>query len=396
MHSANAKTRRHIAWARCFLRAFCAGQVCWGLLCVQAAEAGGMRFRRIETCTPAQQAQVQVQTSPCLVELLPLGATSFVLAEGQIEKNSAEALATMASELPKGTTIVLQSLGGDLLGGLLLGQYIRAREFNTYVADEASFGVNGLEDASTLKKCISACAYTFLGGVQRRVAPRAEFGVHQFRSKDKVLDSVQTQKIAATLGKYMDNMGVSRNLLDQALMTEPGKVMLIAEHNRKSWRVETENDQAVTLSRFWHVETSYGGKQLVYQSKKQGSSQAIVTVAFARFEGQLKLLLIVKPDPVQEGSKGWLDYFTQPTDLLLRLNGRNFTLPADTDWMRAGKVNTEGTRQIWYRLSPDALAQLDASSTLALQPLWRLLPQGLDAQTVFLTLGLSQLLQRSF
>ena len=306
------------------------------------------------------------------------------------------ALATMAGDLPKGTTLVLQSPGGDLLGGLLLGQYIRAREFNTYVADDATFGGVGLQDTTTLKKCISACAYTFLGGVQRRVAPRAEFGVHQFRSKDKVLDSVQTQKIAATLGKYMDNMGVSRNLLDQALMTEPGKVMLIAEHNRKSWRVETENDQPVALPKFWHVETSHGGKQLVYQSKRQGSSQAIVTVAFARFEGQMKLLLIVKPDPAQEGTNGWLDNFAQRTDLVLRVNGRSFTLKADTDWMRAGKVNTEGTRQIWYWLTPDALAQLEASPSVVLQPLWRSLPQGLDVETVFFTPGLSQLLQRSF
>jgi len=356
-----------------------------------AVDVSSMSFKRMTGC-----AQVQSQTSECLAEPLPFGATSFVLAQGQIEKNSAETLAMMAGDLPKGTTIVLQSTGGDLLGGLLLGQYIRAREFNTYVADEASFGATGLQDATALKKCISACAYTFLGGVQRRVAPRAELGVHQFRSKDKTLDSVQTQKIAATLGKYMDTMGVSRNLLDQALMTEPGKVMLIAEHNRKSWRVETENDQSVGLPKFWHIETSYGGKQLVYQSKKQSNTQAIVTAAFARFDGQMKLLLIVKPDPAQEGTSTWADFFTLRTDLMLRVNAKNFTLKADTDWMRAGKVNTEGTRQIWYLLSPELVAQLEGTSAFALQPLWRALPLGLDTETVFLTPGLPPLLQRSF
>lgn len=365
----------------------------------QAADGGSMSFRRITACAQLDSqvsALASGQAAACLAAPVPLGATSFVLAQGQIEKNSAETLAIMAGDLPKGTTLVLQSQGGDLLGGLWLGQYIRAREFNTFVADDATFGEVSLQDNANLKKCISACAYTFLGGVQRRVAPRAEFGVHQFRSKDKVLDSIQTQKIAATLGKYMDNMGVSRNLLDQALLTEPGKVMLIAEHNRKSWRVETEGEPAFASPKLWHVETSHGGKQLVYQSKKQGSSLAIVTVAFARFEGQTKLLLIVKPDPAQEGTNGWPDYFAQRTDLVLRVNGGSFTLRPDTDWMRAGKVNTEGTRQIWYGVGPDVLTQLETSPSLALQPLWRSLPQGLDKETVFLTPGLLQLLQRSF
>ena len=351
-----------------------------------------MAFQRITGCVPST-AGLGSPESPCLIEPLPFGAGPYVLAQGQIERQSAESLATVAGNLPKGTTLVLQSSGGDLLGGLLLGQYIRAREFNTYVADEGVLNSAGVVDPSAFKKCISACAYTFLGGIHRRVGARAQLGVHQFRSKDKGLDPIQTQKIAATLGKYMDTMNVSRNLLDLALMTDPGKVSLIGELNRKSWRVETEGDVAASSATFWKIETSTGGKKLAYQSKQQAASQAIVTVAIAPLNGQVKLLLIVKPDAVQEGNPAWFDFFTQRTDLQLRVNAQVFTLKADSDWMRAGQVNTQGTRQIWYALNGQVLDSLTGTNSFALQPLWRTLPSGLDPETIFATPGLTEILK---
>jgi len=355
-----------------------------------AADVPSMSFQRIALCdNPSTAAPPE---AVCLQEPLPMAGASYVLAMGQIERQSAEALATMGADLPKGTTIILQSPGGDLLGGLMLGQYIRAREFNTYVADASTFGSHGFKDQVGFKKCISSCAYTFLGGTQRVVASRADFGVHQFRGRDNNLDPIQTQKIAATLGKYMDAMNVSRNLLDQALMTDPGKVTFIAAHNRKSWGVETDVNRVSAPASLWKMETSTGGKKLAFQSKRQVSSSAILTVALARFEGQMKLLLVVKPDALQEGQASWLGYFKQRTDLQLRVNDSVFFLKPDSDWVRAGQVNTEGTRQIWYVLSPEVLASLGSTSSFVLQPLWQALPSGLDNDSKFLTPGLLQLL----
>jgi hypothetical protein len=353
-----------------------------------------MTFQRIGSCVPTSTTSGTAEP-PCLIEPLPLGAGPYVLAQGQIERQSAEALATVASDLPKGTTLVLQSSGGDLLGGLMLGQYIRAREFNTYVADEGVLNAAGVMNPSFFKKCISSCAYTFLGGIRRGVGVRAQLGVHQFRSKDKNLDPIQTQKIAATLGKYMDTMNVSRNLLDLALMTDPGRVSLIGEQNRKSWRVETEEDAAASVANFWKIETSTGGKKLAYQSKQQLASRAIVTVAITPLNGQVKLLLIVKPDATQESNPSWFDFFSQRTDLELRVNSQVFTLKADSDWMRAGQVNTQGTRQIWYPLTPQVLITLAGANAFALQPLWHALPSGLDTETIFATTGLSELLKNA-
>jgi hypothetical protein len=361
-----------------------------GVSSVYAADVPSMTFKRLTLCSDGHNAPST--EALCLQEPLPTGGASYVLAVGQIERQTAEALATMSADLPKGTTIILQSPGGDLLGGLMLGQYIRAREFNTYVADESTFGLGGFKEQNGYKKCISACAYSFLGGTQRLVASRADFGVHQFRGKDNTLDPIQTQKIAATLGKYMDAMDVSRNLLDQALMTDPGKVTLIAEHQRKSWRVETNANRVAAPLSLWQLETSTGGKKLAFQSKRQVSSNAIVTAALARFDGQMKLLLVVKPDASQEGQTSWLAFFKQRTDLRMRVNSQVFTLRPDSDWVRAGKVNTEGTRQIWYVLSSDVLANLESTHSFVLQPLWQTLPNGLDNDTYFLTSGLSQLL----
>ena len=364
------------------------------MISLAAAEPVAMTFQRISGCVLTTTA-VAPTNSPCLIEPLPFGAGPYVLAQGQIERQSAETLAAMAGDLPKGTTLVLQSPGGDLLGGLILGQFIRAREFNTYVADERSLNPIGGVEPSGFRKCISACAYTFLGGTHRLVGEGAQLGVHQFRSKDKALDPIQTQKIAATLGKYMDAMNVSRNMLDLALMTEPGAVSLIGEHNRKSWRVETEKDLAATVANFWKIETSTGGKKLAYQSIRQAASQAIVTVAIAPLNGQMKLLLIIKPDLMQEGTPDWFEFFSQRTDLQMRVNSQVFTLKADSDWMRAGQVNTHGTQQIWYPLTAQVLESLEGANAFALKPQWRSLPTGLDVETTFTTPGLFPLLKQA-
>ena len=353
------------------------------------ANSGGMTFVRLSTCQSETTQATAVQ--PCFNASTPSGA-HYVLALGQIERRSAEALAEVAGDLPKGATIVFQSLGGDLLGGLMLGQYIRARELNTLVADAALLGGVTPKDSASYQKCISACAYAFLGGVQRRVAQGAELGVHQFRSKENNLDPVQTQKIAAILGKYMDSMGVSRNLLDQALMTEPGRVTLVSELNRKSWGVESSKQADKDVPHLWRASTSTGGRRLVYQSKKQLASDAIVTIAMVRFESQLKLLLIVKPDPTQEGSRAWADFFKQPTDTQIRVNSTLVVLKPEGAWTRAGSVNTEGTRQIWYALDSALVQRLEAGDDMGVQSLWQDRPLGLDRETHFSTQGLASLL----
>jgi len=357
-----------------------------------AADIVGMTFTRIVRC-PATPNNTMDATTNCLVVPQELGNGELILAQGHIERQSSEVLGQFVGDMPRGTTVVFQSLGGDLMGGLRLGQFIRARGFNTYLPLGLGSTESLLKDSKLLGKCVSSCAYSFLGGVVRKVQANAQYGVHQFRANDSGLDPVQTQKISAILGKFMDAMGVNRLLLDQALLTDPGKVTYIPDYLRQTWKVETTAEVvAVQQQSKWKLESSAGGKRLAYTSRKQGSSDAILTVAITPINGQMRVLLIVKPDPVQEASAVWLDYFKQRTDLQIALESKTFVLKPTSDWARAGQVNTVGTQQIWFIASEDMIQEIKRAKLITVTPNWRELPKGLDRETVFGTEGLLEAL----
>lgn len=69
--------------------------------------------------------------------------------------------------------------------------------------------------------CFSACAYAFMGGSDRRVLKDGALGVHQFYGRSGEIDEGSSQAVVAPIGLYLDEMGISRHLLDVASVT-PG------------------------------------------------------------------------------------------------------------------------------------------------------------------------------
>jgi len=373
---------------RCALMTF---TCLWGSQAVWA-QVSPMQFIAIERCNTESPSDA-LPVPNCVAVPKEMGAGQLILASGQIEKQTSDRFAEFSQHYPANTIVVLQSLGGDLIGGLRLGQAIRARNFQTYLAARAP-----RTDEKTMGKCFSACAYAFLGGAERQVDPQAQYGVHQFRGQDKDLDAVQAQKLSAILGRYMDTMGVNRQLLDSAMVTEPGKVYLINPSLRKAWRVENTGIGTHVALRKWGLEAASGGKRLGFATQRQRKSAASVTLAFAQFKGETRALLIVRPDPAQEGSATWNQYFTERTPLAIELVnasgevGQRFQLTALSNWNSAGSTNTPGTRQIWFATNAEMMQQLQGSAQFWVRPLWSDLPSGLDDRTLFGTSGLKDVL----
>jgi len=124
----------------------------------------------------------------------------YIYAKGTITRNTPSNLARFLQKpnITGGMRVFFQSPGGDLVGGLRLGKVIRAARLDTYVGtDLDGFGsgyldyglgdwredLNRVPIVLTRKAyCFSACAFAFLGGVNRLIGPGAEYGVHQFKS----------------------------------------------------------------------------------------------------------------------------------------------------------------------------------------------------------------------
>lgn len=353
--------------------------------CAAVALAQDSMVFSLQTRCDAKPMALPSADTHCWLPPTELGQGDVWLAQGKIERKTEEVLGEAAKRMAPGTIIVLNSLGGDLVGGLRLGQALRARHLFTWVVNPQAFGVT-LTDSKSAGKCFSSCAYAFMGGVQRQVDKSAMFGVHQFRQLEDKLDAVQAQKISALLARYLDAMGIHRQLLDQAMLTEPGKMSLINEGQRAAWNVVTSSPRAYAASR-WKLEAAAGGKRLTYSTVRQSQRDCSLTFALTYMGGQLRALVIAKPDARDELSPDWLNAFNDRTELTIEINGNQIQLQPISDWQVAGQVNTAGTRQIWYQMKPDLSKEFMQVKQFKLKPNWTVPPIGMDAESVFSTDG---------
>jgi hypothetical protein len=230
---------------------------------------------------------------PCAGSSSECGLT--ILGIGKIQIDSAEKLAALNP--PSRITLVLHSPGGNLSGGLQLGEEIRKLQLKTET------GVRGVstEELGVLVErtiCGSACSYAFLGGVQRKVHQPEALLFHQFSSTSGLNTESSTQEIVGLLNTYLDEMGVSRHALDPALLNRPEQFgsLSFSELRRYgvvtpdltddltaeelvevgSWRLDIEGAAPkITMSR----PTDYGtGQVSLTLSKSPGGDKFILSV----------------------------------------------------------------------------------------------------------------------
>jgi hypothetical protein len=209
---------------------------------------------------------------------------TMILALGQIDKDSPKQFKSFAQDFPRGTWVAISSPGGNLVGGMQLGLAIREMGFNTTI---------GNTDFSP-PDCLSACAYAFAGGVSRKLTPGSRYGLHQFRGTDQAISAEDTQKISATLAKYLDTMGVDRRLLDYAQMTTSDKVTVLTLTQAQLLKVDTAGQTSYAR---WKVEVTPDSKLLAINS-------GLFTVG-----SQIPVTLGILPVPGQNNKVACLIYY---------------------------------------------------------------------------------------
>jgi hypothetical protein len=122
-----------------------------------------------------------------------------------------------------GALVVLNSEGGVLLYGLSLGDLIRKDGLSTTV--QAFDHAAGRFEAGG--ECASACAFTFLGGVQRSVGQGARVGVHQIYSDPQARDALSVadaQYLTSLVAMHIQRMGAAMDMLILTLRTPPQNI----------------------------------------------------------------------------------------------------------------------------------------------------------------------------
>lgn len=191
-----------------------------------------------------------------------------ILASGVIEDDSHQKLAnliatTFKEALPSQPTIVFDSSGGSIKGGIALGNFIRGRGYDTALEKDVTeeylnTGAAGGTSFRSIAKdtiCASACSLAFLGGHTRSINPEARYGVHRFYSPNGDVGDSATQVTMTAIGLYIEAMGVDRKLLDLASLTASSDMHWLDDYAVRELRI----DNTRPLLMDWNINADNNG-----------------------------------------------------------------------------------------------------------------------------------------
>jgi hypothetical protein len=195
----------------------------------------------------------------------------WISAEGEITQDTPDEFLKWLDEtdISFRIRVYFNSPGGDLLAGLRLGAIIHKQAFNTGIA--ATVPVPDMEDyfmqLEELKsgQCYSACAYAFLGGVERSFFDGDLYGVRQFYDPPLPSDIENPDMPVATyrdlesalrmigrVVRYVDKMGASPQLVALAAATSPvegsGIRLLTVAEAKELDVINTKSDEPFRLT----------------------------------------------------------------------------------------------------------------------------------------------------
>lgn len=224
----------------------------------------------------------------------------FIQATGEITKETPAAFEKFLREKGGAGVVRLHSGGGDLQGGLELGELFRKNGVVTEVGSDEHDPTNvNYHDKSPWTRrikgrCASACAYAFLGGVSRRLLEGDRLGVHRFYRKSAIenpeeklftgADLDGEQRTVALIALYMVRMGVDAGFLTLADQAGPDEMRWVSteEASRyrvafdpgawKPWRIETFRGGVLAIS-----ETVSGRTRMIASCSKRRGPQLVLT-----------------------------------------------------------------------------------------------------------------------
>jgi hypothetical protein len=301
------------------------------------------------------------------------GCQLTVLGIGQIEIGSAAKLA--AIDPPTRASLYLHSPGGNLLGGLALGQEIRKRQLHTIVgapesSDDSFYLVESADDLGILVKqpiCASSCAYAFLGGVARTVVEPNRLLFHQFLSKSGVSLESHTQETVALLNSYIDEMNIARQALDPALLNRPEQLGYLSERDLQRYRVTTPDlkealtyDELVQLSE-WKLAFE-GSTPRVEMARPTNYNTGQVILALSKAPNLKDFRLSVRVawanEVEQEYVRGWqgvmFDATEKPLEVLVCLHPEISEAPETIQGCKTQLFSLKAPRSNWLANSYNA------------------------------------------
>jgi len=238
-----------------------------------------------------------------------------ILAQGKITHDSAQRFARLvedtsrhAHELPPFPTVVFDSPGGSLAGGIALGREIRRRGMSTDLAHEYDIedrnAPDGLRVIVGRAKCASACVLAFSGGVTRHMSSDARMGVHQFSVASGQMGDSAAQVTMVKLAEYFQSMGVDRRLLDVAALVSPKDIAWMTLDDARALNLDNTSPPLEP----WRIQASTSGTPNVIVIQPQPGDGKKVSVMITHSDETI-LLLVTSVFDRRTFDEDYLAYF---------------------------------------------------------------------------------------
>ena len=255
----------------------------------------------------------------------------YILAQGTIQSTTPAAFASFARKIPYKPAVYFDSPGGDLAGGLRLGEVIRRLGLDTHIGGPYEKVERLGQPYATVVQtpiCFSACAYAFLGGVVREVQDGGKLGVHQFRGSRSDAGESSAQVTTAVLGAYIKHMGIDHRLLDLASVTEPGKIHVLSLREAQLLNVDNTDPPKAP----WRLEADANGHLALVTEQRQARRDSVAVLLFYRNASELRAAILFRPSRMFRAEPQLNEIFSGKTSFVVRAGHREVTLEVVEAW----------------------------------------------------------------
>ena len=199
-----------------------------------------------------------------------------VLGDGMITPNTLQDFKEFMEANESVSKVYLHSPGGSLVASMQLGLMIRYLGMDTAMKSKM--------------RCMSACAYTFMGGVERSMDDGAIIGVHRFYAEGGGATEEDGQVVVSEMGKFVAAMGVSPDILSMA--SRAGRNQYVAIDVNRAIDLNLDNHTPATAS--WQVSPSDDGLATMSAAGQSFGSDRTMAVSFGRLGKNVLVHVVIK------------------------------------------------------------------------------------------------------
>ena len=213
----------------------------------------------------------------------------WVAAQGDITSNTPAAFQRYIEQHGKPHLIIFNSAGGSLVAGIDLGRLIRASGATTAIGETRSLQGDLSHFSETHPGiCASACAFAFMGGVERWVGDNNRLGVHQFYSATPGdIQSDTVQKLVGLTLIHAIQMGIDPAVIVAASGTSSEQMYWFQKEELASLDLDTSKSSTMP----WRLEPYKKGLVLT-TTQQEGAKRSVNLTIYCRSENTRNYLLV--------------------------------------------------------------------------------------------------------